>query len=59
MTTADWAQISRTLDYIMAQPTGKQIKDSPGAQSIKGEPEKPKRRYSYQVWWIIPMHPSN
>jgi hypothetical protein len=44
MRTEQWAQISRTLDYIMAQPTGKPIKESPGATAVRGEAPKPQRK---------------
>jgi hypothetical protein len=37
MSSDEWIQISRTIDFILKQPTG-------AAQAIKGEPEKPKRK---------------
>ncbi len=37
MSTEQWSQISRILDYIMQQPTG-------SSQGGKGEPEKKPRK---------------
>ena len=44
MLTDDWRQISRLIDYVMAPPRGKPIKESPAIYCIKGEPEKPPRK---------------
>ncbi len=44
MSNEQWNQASHVLDYILVQPTGKQIRESPGVASIKGEVEKPKRK---------------
>ena len=44
MSIDDWGQISRLIDFVMAQPGGKPIKESPAIYSIKGEPEKPPRK---------------
>jgi hypothetical protein len=44
VTSEQWNQTSHVLDYIMAQPTGKQIRESPGVASIRGEVEQPKRK---------------
>jgi hypothetical protein len=43
VSTEQWGQVSRILDFIMQQPT-KAIKESPGAVGIRGEVEKPKRK---------------
>ena len=43
MSTDQWQQVSQIIDYIMAQPN-KPIKESPSTYSIKGEPEKPKKK---------------
>jgi hypothetical protein len=40
----EWQAVSRTIDFIMAQPTGKPIKESPGVTAIRGEPPKPQRK---------------
>ena len=32
------------IDYVMAQPSGKAIKESPGATAVRGEAPKPKRK---------------
>jgi hypothetical protein len=37
MTAEQWVQISRTIDFILKQPTGAE-------QGIKGEPERIKRK---------------
>jgi hypothetical protein len=44
MSTDEWSTISRTLDFILKQPTTKPIKESPASYGIRGEPEKPKRK---------------
>jgi hypothetical protein len=44
MSTEQWNQASHVLDYIMSQPTGKPIKESPGATAVRGEPPKPQRK---------------
>ncbi len=44
MSTDDWGQVSRLIDYVMQQPSGKLIKESPAIYGIRGEPEKPKRK---------------
>jgi len=38
MSPEAWKQLSRVLDFIMAQPI------SPGATGVSGEPEKPKKK---------------
>ena len=44
MSTEQWNQASHVLDYILAQPTGKPIKESQASYGIRGEPEQPKRK---------------
>jgi len=44
MSTDEWRQVSRLIDYVMAQPSGKAIKESPGVTAIRGEALKPKRK---------------
>ncbi len=44
MSNEQWNQASHVLDYILAQLTGKQIRESPGATGVSGEPEKPKKK---------------
>jgi hypothetical protein len=44
MSAEQWNQVSRTLDFIMTQPTGKPIKENPAIYGIKGEPEKKTRK---------------
>lgn len=48
MTTDQWNAISRTLDYIMSQPT-KIIKESPGSYAVRGEPKKEKKQKKPKV----------
>ena len=36
--------VSRLIDYVMAQPSGKVIKESPGATAVRGGAPKPKRK---------------
>jgi hypothetical protein len=43
MSTDEWKAVSRTLDFIMAQPP-KPIKESPGVTAVRGEPPKPQRK---------------
>ena len=49
MSAEQWQQISHVLDYILAQPTGKPIKESPAGYDIKREPEQPKRKPKKQT----------
>jgi hypothetical protein len=44
MSPTEWQAISRTIDFILTQPTSKPIKESPASYGIRGEPEQPKRR---------------
>lgn len=44
MSTDEWRTISHTLDFILAQSTTKQIKESPATYGIRGEAEQPKRK---------------
>ncbi len=44
MSSEQWNQASHVLDYILAQPTGKPIKENPAIYGIRGDPEKPKRK---------------
>jgi hypothetical protein len=44
MSPQEWNQVSHVLDFIIAQPAGKQIKGSPGATAIRGEAPKPQRK---------------
>jgi hypothetical protein len=37
-----WGQVSRTLDYILAQK--KPVRESPAVYGIRGEVEKPRRK---------------
>ena len=44
MSSEQWNQASHVLDFILAQPTGKPIKESPASYGIRGQPEQPKRK---------------
>ncbi len=44
MSAEQWYQVSRTLDFIMAQPTGKPIAESPGVTAVRGEAPKQQRK---------------
>ena len=44
MSGEQWHQVSHVLDYIMAQPTDKPCKESPGATAVRGEPPKPHKK---------------
>ena len=44
MSTDEWRQISRLIDYVMAQPSGKAIKESPGVTAVRGEPPRKTKR---------------
>jgi hypothetical protein len=41
MSSEQWGQVSRVLDFVMQQ---KDKTESPGAKGVVGEPEKPKRK---------------
>jgi hypothetical protein len=41
VSTDERQAVSRTIDFIMAQPTGKLIKESPGVTAVRGEVPKP------------------
>jgi hypothetical protein len=41
MSTEQWGQVSRVLDFVMQQ---KDNKESPRAKGVAGEPERPKRK---------------
>ncbi len=44
MSTDEWGQVSRLIDYVLAQQPAKPIKESPGATAVRGEPPKPQRK---------------
>ncbi len=44
MSEEQWKAVSRTLDFILAQPISKPIKESPGITAIRGEPPKKERK---------------
>jgi len=44
MSNEQWQQVSHVLDFILAQPTSKPIKESSASYGIRGEPEQQKRK---------------